>query len=102
MTKTENIAEARLSATQDWKARMAKAKTERPAHVGMQMILQKVVEYNPDIDRLTFATRWHNAWNLRVADIEFTLLVERAVAHYIEKSDTTSKRLSRQKLKKVQ
>lgn len=102
MTQTANISEQRVSAAQDWKGRMAKAKADRPQSVGRQLIIEKVVEYNPELNRLTYSTRWHNAWNLRVADPELTMLVERAVAHFKAKAFDTTKRLSRLKLKRVQ
>lgn len=102
MTQTANINEQRVSAVQDWKSRMATAKGDRPPSIGKQLIIEKVVEYNPELDRLTNSTRWHNAWNLRVADPELTLLVERAVAHFKAKAFDTTKRLRRLKLKKVQ
>lgn len=101
MAQTLSSTEQRVTATQDWKDRMAKAKADRPSMVGKQMIIEKIVEYQPELDRLTNATRLHNAWTLHTADPEITLLVERAVAFYKEKDKETAKRLSRQKLKKV-
>jgi hypothetical protein len=102
MTHPKNAQDKRMTASMDWKARMAKAKEDRPDQVGKQLIIEKVVEYDPEIDRLTNATRWHNAWNLRVADPEITLLVERAVAYYKAKEKGSSNRLNRHKLKTVQ
>ena len=93
--------EKRITATQDWKDRMAKAKADRPTMIGQQKIIEKVVEFQPDLDRLTLATRWHNAWTLHTADPEITILVERAVAFYKAKAKETSNRLARQKLKKT-
>lgn len=89
----------RMTAAQDWKQRMIDAKNDRPPGVGKQAIIVKVVEYNPDLDRLTLATRWHNAWNANTADPELTLLVEKAVKYFNEKHNATRNRLSRQKLK---
>ena len=94
--------EQRVTATQDWKNRMAVAKRDRPSGIGKQLIIEFVVAMAPQLDSLLLATRWHNAWNLHTADPEITELVERAVQHFKTKKQVTSNRLSRQKLKKVQ
>lgn len=91
-----------MTATQDWKRRMAEAKADRPLGIGKQDIIRYVVNCAPELDSLLLATRWHNAWTLHTADPEITVLVEQAVVHFKTKTQATRNRLSRQKLKRVQ
>ncbi|QHV97866.1 hypothetical protein [Spirosoma endbachense] len=87
-----------VSASQSWKERMQKAKDDRPAGIGQQAIIVKVVEINPSLDRLTLANRWRNAWLVKSADPEITEAVEAAVLHFKSKAQTIRQRLARQKL----
>lgn len=91
-----------VTAVQEWRQRMATARKNLPDAIGQQDVINWVVTENPDLDRLTNATRWRNAWLGRVADPEITQLVERAAIHFQAKAKETSDRLKRQKLKKVQ
>lgn len=90
-----------VTASQEWRERMRSARKEIPEGVGQQDVLVWVATQNPELDRLTNATRWRNAWLNRVADPEFTVLVEQAATHFKEKKETSRKRLSRQKLTRV-
>jgi hypothetical protein len=91
-----------VTAVQEWRERMRAARKNLPEAVGQQDVLAWLVTKNPALDRLIYATRWRNAWNCKNADPEFTILVEAAATHFVEKAKSTSNRLSRQKLKKVQ
>jgi hypothetical protein len=91
----------KLTAVQDWKNRMSTARSDLPEGIGQQDVLNWITSENPELDRLTNATRWRNAWLKRVADPEITLLVEKASIHFKEKSRIKKERLSRQKLIKI-
>jgi hypothetical protein len=90
-----------VTAAQEWRERMRKARNEIPAGIGQQDVLIWIVAQQPELDRLTNANRWHNAWLGRVADPEITVLVEQAATHYQTKQKETRQRLSRQKLNRV-
>lgn len=78
------------------------ARSDLPDGIGQQDVLERVVDLNPSLDKLTNSNRWRNAWLGKVADPEITVVVERAATHFKEKATDTTKRLSRLKLKKVQ
>jgi len=90
-----------VTASQEWRERMVAARKAIPEGVGQQDVLVWVATQNPELDKLTNATRWRNAWLSRVADPEITVLVEQAAAHFNEKNQASRKRLSRQKLNRV-
>lgn len=90
-----------VTATQEWRQRMASTRRSLPDAIGQQDVIIWVVTEKPDLDRLTNATRWRNAWLGRVADPEITQLVEKAAVHFNAEAKDTSNRLKRQKLKKV-
>ena len=81
---------------------MLAARQELPDGIGQQDVINWISTENPELDRLTNATRWRNAWLGRVADPEITQLVEKAAIHFKAKDKATGDRLKRQKLKKVQ
>jgi hypothetical protein len=89
-----------VSAAQDWRDRMAAARKKIPEKIGQQDVVAWVVEQQPDLNKLTNATRWRNAWLSRVADPEITQLVELAADHFSVADSKTSKLLKRQKLVK--
>lgn len=95
-------ASQKVTAAQEWKERMVAARHILPDGIGQQDVLEKVVELNPSLDKLTNSTRWRNAWLVKVADPEITVAVETAAASFVEVVITKKKRLSRQKIKKVQ
>ncbi|MBD2700098.1 hypothetical protein IC229_05595 [Spirosoma sp. BT702] len=87
-----------VTASQEWKNRMAIARKSLPKGIGQQKVLDWITTQNPSIDRLTFYTRWHNAWLQKAADPEFTQLVEQAVQHFKTEEVSKRNRLRGQKL----
>ncbi|WP_152126104.1 hypothetical protein [Rudanella paleaurantiibacter] len=87
------------TASGEWRNKMKAARNALPAGIGQQDVLVYISQFFPDLDRLTYATRWRNAWLGRVADPELTTAVEKAAEHYIQLKAKASKRLSRQKMK---
>lgn len=67
--------------------------------IGQQDVLVFVAEANPALDRLTFITRWKNAWVGKNSDPEFTELVEKAAAHFADQKEKMQKRLGQQRLR---
>ncbi|MCK8492930.1 hypothetical protein M0L20_13765 [Spirosoma sp. RP8] len=90
-----------VSASQACRQRMLDAKKRLPESVGQQAVMEYVAEKAPELDKLTNATRWHNAWLGRVADPEFTDLVEKAASHFSDKDVETADRLKRFNMKKA-
>ncbi|GAB3885947.1 hypothetical protein [Spirosoma agri] len=88
-----------VSAAQACRQRMLDARKELPIAVGQQDVIEFVAKEAPHLNKLTFASRWHNAWQARVADPELTELVERAAIHFKAKHKEISTRLKRQKVK---
>jgi hypothetical protein len=68
-----------VTATQEWKNRMEAVKSKIPEEIGQQDIIERVIVLAPELDTLANATRWRNAWQMKVADPEITMAVERAV-----------------------
>ncbi|GAB3767660.1 hypothetical protein GCM10028818_00870 [Spirosoma horti] len=91
-----------VSAAQEWREKMLVARQSLPDGIGQQDVINWVVLQNPELDRLTYATRWKNAWLGRVADPEFTRLVEESVKFFQKQKANQTNRLKRQNLKKVQ
>lgn len=91
-----------VSATQAMKDRMEVARKSLPDFVGMQMVITRVIELKPELDTLANATRWRNAWQLKVADKEFTEAVESAAKHFNDEYKPAEKRLRKQKLHRPQ
>ena len=91
-----------ITATQEWRARMKAARSELPIGIGQQDVLLWITQENPGLDKLTNATRWRNAWLQRVADPEFTVLVEKSVPYFKAKYSDMRNCLARMRLKKVQ
>lgn len=77
---------------------MRVARESLPQSVGQQDVIVFVCETNPELNRLTYATRWRNAWVGRVADPEFTMAVEKAAEHFKAQHKQTANRLRRQGL----
>lgn len=90
-----------ITSSQEWRERMRTARNEIPKGVGQQDVLIWITAQKPELDRLTNATRWHNAWVCRVGDPEITTLVEQAAAHFKTTRKETRTRLSRQKLNSI-
>lgn len=75
-----------VTATHSWRLRMAKARAVlKELNIGQQDVLVWITDQKSTIDRLTYATRWRNAWLGKVADPEFTELVENATNHFLTK-----------------
>ncbi|GAB3803338.1 hypothetical protein GCM10028819_33090 [Spirosoma humi] len=89
------------SAAQEWREKMHIARKSLPEEIGQQDVINWVVSKNPELDRLTYATRWRNAWLGRVADPEFTRLVEESVKFFKQQQAEKTNRLKRQNLKKA-
>ncbi len=67
--------------------------------VGQQDVLVWITKKKPEIDHLTLATRWRNAWGCKNADPEFTELVEQAAENFRKQKETSRKRLGQQRLR---
>jgi len=91
-----------VSAAQEWREKMHVARRSLPDGVGQQDVIIWVVGQNPELDRLTYACRWRNAWLGRVADPEFTRLVEESVKYFNQQKANRIKRIRKQNLKRAQ
>lgn len=89
-----------VSAAQEWREKMHAARQSLPDEIGQQDVLNWIATQKPELDRLTYATRWRNAWLGRVADPEFTRLVEESVKFFKQQQAEKSQRLKRQNLRK--
>ncbi|MGA0558315.1 hypothetical protein ACO2Q8_16770 [Larkinella sp. VNQ87] len=70
----------KVTSAQYWKNRMEEAKKRLPDEMGQQKVLEAVVKLAPELDKLTNANRWRNAWFLHAGDPQFTELVEQVAA----------------------
>lgn len=68
-----------VTATTQWKKRMAAARDSLPDNIGQQEVIAEVIKIMPSIDSLIYRSRWHNAWMKRAADPEITVAVEKAI-----------------------
>ena len=90
----------KTTGVQQLKERMQQARAGLPKGVGQQAVIQYVVRHYPALDSLMNVTRWRNAWQSKVSDLEITEAVESASAYYQQQQNKTRTRLSRQKLSK--
>ena len=51
-----------VTAVQEWRERMMSARKNLPEAIGQQDVINWIATENPELDRLTNATRWRNAW----------------------------------------
>jgi hypothetical protein len=86
----------------DWKGRMKEARKNLPDSIGQQDVIVYVTTHYPDLNKLTLASRWRNAWLGRAADPEITKAVEQAAVYFQTVHTETAERLKRQKLAKPQ
>ncbi|GAB3255917.1 hypothetical protein GCM10027347_17390 [Larkinella harenae] len=76
----------KVTSAQYWKNRMKAAKDRLPEALGQQDVVKAVAELAPELNKLTNANRWRNAWFMHAGDPQFTELVEQVVESLKTKS----------------